>query len=448
MPRDESRLPALQQFHAARQRRIERSFPKQGNLHIVRLAKGEGVVEAVARYRASGLVQFAEPDYMVSAAALPSDPRFQDGTQWGLNNYGQSGGMPGADVDAPEAWDVYRAASNVIVAIVDSGIRHTHEDLAGNLWKNPADGTHGFNALTGNHNPWDDYGHGTHVAGIIGAVTDNGKGVAGVAWRVQLMACKFLDTRGDGFNSDAVTCIDFARTNGAHVINLSWGSTVYSQAVSNAIWFARSEGILFAAAAGNDSHNTDAIPFLPAGYALDNIVAVGASTRTDGVWSSSNYGANSVDLFAPGAAIYSTTAASDAAYESKNGSSMASAFVAGTMALLRAESPSAPGTELIARLLAAVDVAPAFAGKCVTGGRLNMRKLLDRPRVTVTSQAWPVELRVNGVTGHSYVLSASTNLTAWTALQTNIAGTDGGWVFTDDAATNFTRRFYRAAPRP
>lgn len=449
MPRDESRLPALQQFHAARQRRIERAFPQQGNLQIVRLAEGEQVAEAVARYRASGLVGFAEPDYVVSAAAtLPNDPRFQDGTQWGLNNYGQNGGLPDADVDAPEAWDVYRAASNVVVAIVDSGIRYTHEDLAGNLWTNQTDGTHGFNARTGDHDPWDENGHGTHLAGIIGAVTDNARGVAGVAWRVRMMGCKFLDAAGNGFNSDAVACIEFARTNGADVINMSWGGTDFSAAVSNAIWFARADGIVVVAAAGNNAGNIDAIPFYPASLALDNLVTVGASTRLDGVWNLSNYGANSVDLFAPGAAIFSTTATGDAAYGSLNGSSMASAYVAGALALLRAESPAATGTEPIARLLAAVDHAPAFTGKCVTGGRLNLRKVLDRPRVTVTPNVWPIELRINGVTGHGYVLSASTNLVEWTALRTNVAGPDGGWEFADGAATNFTRRFYRAYPRP
>lgn len=415
----------------------------------MRLAEGERVAEAAARYRSSGLVRFAEPDYVVSAAAtLPNDPQFQNGTQWALNNYGQNGGLPGADVDAPAAWDVQRTASNVIVAIVDSGIRHTHEDLAGNVWTNPADGTPGFNALTGNHDPWDDNGHGTHLAGIIGAVTDNAKGVAGVAWRVKLMACKFLDAGGFGFNSDAVACIEFARTNGAHVINLSWGGSDYSEAVSNAIWFARADGILVVAAAGNNTHNTDVVPYYPAGITLDNLVAVGASTRLDGARTSSNFGANSVDLFAPGEAIYSTLPSSDTDYGSRHGTSQATAFVTGALALLRAESPTAPGTQLIARLLAAVDSAPAFAGKCVSGGRLNLRRILDRPRVVLLPRTWPVEIRVEGVASHSYVLAASSNLTSWTALQTNVSSGDGGWTYTDNASTNFPHRFYRAVPRP
>jgi subtilisin family serine protease len=269
-----------------------------------------------------------------------------------------------------------------------------------------------------------------------------------VAWRVQLMACKFLDANGDGFNSDAVACIEFARTNGAHVINLSWGDAAFSEAVSNAIWFARADGILVVAAAGNNARNTDVIPYYPASIALDNLVAVGASTRLDGTRTSSNFGAGSVDLFAPGEAIYSTVAASDTAYESRNGSSMATAFVAGALALLRAESPTAPGTQLIARLLAATDPAPAFAGKCVSGGRLNLRKIFDRPRVALLPGDWPVEIRVEGVASHSYVLSASSNLTSWTALQTNVASGDGGWTYTDNASTNFPHRFYRAAPRP
>ncbi|MCW5552862.1 MAG: S8 family serine peptidase [Verrucomicrobiae bacterium] len=449
LPRDASRLDALAQLHAAHQHRVVRSLPEPSHVQVVQLADGETVPVAVARYQASGLVLFAEPDYAVSAAStLPNDPRFQDGTQWWLNNYGQNGGLPDADIDAPEAWDIVRNASNVIVAIVDSGIRHTHEDLAANLWTNPLDGTHGFNALTGNHDPWDDNGHGSHLAGIIGAVTDNAKGVAGLAWRVRLMACKFLDAAGNGFNSDAMASIEFARTNGAHIINLSWGGSEFSAIVSNVIWSARADGILFTAAAGNNAQNTDVLPFYPASLALDNLVAVGASTRTDASWSFSNYGATNVALFAPGAAIYSTGFTNDFHYASRNGTSMAAAVVAGALALLREQHPQAPAPQLIERLLTSVDALPAFAGRCRSGGRLNVRKAVDRPAIAVIPEVWPVQLRITGVPGHRYLLTASTNLNAWTALRTNFADFNGDWVYEDHTSTNTPLRFYQALPGP
>ncbi len=450
MPRPEVAVDTLREFHTAQQTRVLRTFPRVGYMQVLELPEGDSVPEAVARYQQSGLVEFAEADYRVSAAAtLPDDPRFLDGTLWALNNYGQNAGVPDADVDAPEAWDVLHSASNVIVAIVDSGIRYTHEDLVTNLWRHPLDGSAGLNALNGTTNVWDDFGHGTHLAGIIGAAGNNGKGVVGVTWRIQMMACKFLDNRGDGSNSDAVTCIEFARSNGATVINLSWGGNAFSAAVSNTIRAAQSDGILFTAAAGNNARNNDLTPFYPANLALNNLVSVGASTRQDGVWSVSSYGAGSVHLFAPGATIFSTTFSSDSSYGNMNGSSMATAYVSGALALLRQQSPAAPFDELVGRLFSAVDRPPAFAGKCVTGGRLNLLKALDRVSVTAVAEPpLPMQLHLNGVPNHSYVLLASTNLSHWTALATNTAGPEGVWSFTDLQSTNLPQRFYRGIPAP
>lgn len=449
VPRNEDCLPALRQDYVARGREVLRTFPRLGGLQIVGLADNETVSEALAACQTNGCIAWAEPDYAVTAAAvLPSDAYFQNGTQWWLNNYGQNGGVPDADLDAPEAWDVLHTASNVVVAIVDSGVRPTHEDLAENLWHNPMDGTPGLNALTGQHDPWDENGHGTHLAGIIGAVTDNARGIAGVAWRTRLMACKFLDSTGNGYNSDAIACIEFARSNGAHIINLSWGGSDFSAAVSNALWAAQTDGILVVAAAGNNAANMDLVPYYPASIALDNIVAVGASTRTDERWGFSNYGATNVDLFAPGASVYSTAQSGDAVYESRNGSSMAAACVAGSLALMRQQWPESSPGELIARLMMAVDPKPAFAGKCVTGGRLNLRRALDQPAIAVSTSNRLAQVRVTGVPGHRYLIAASTNLSVWGAVQTNTTGADGRWFFLDTASTNVPAQFYRAHPGP
>jgi subtilisin family serine protease len=150
-----------------------------------------------------------------------------------LNNTGQNGGTPNADIDAPEGWDVLTSASNIVVAVLDTGVRYTHEDLADNMWSNPADGSHGTNALAGTTDPSDDSGHGTMIAGILGAVGNNGKGVTGVAWRVQIMACKCFNNFGVGSISSAVACLDYSRVHGARIINASWGFT-NSLALSNA----------------------------------------------------------------------------------------------------------------------------------------------------------------------------------------------------------------------
>ncbi len=454
MPRAGVGLDELGKFHVAQHARVLRQFPRVGNLQVIELPEGAGVPDAVVRYQHSGFIEFAEPDFRVSAAAtFPDDPRFVDGTLWALENTGQNSGLADADTDAPEAWDILRAATNVIVAIVDSGVRYTHEDLAQNLWRNPFDGSHGLNAINGTTNVLDDYGHGTHLAGIIGAAGNNGKGVTGVAWSAQIMACKFLDSNGDGFSSDAVTCIEFARNHGATVINLSWGGTALSSAVSNAIFAAQSDGIVFAAAAGNDARDNDVTPYYPASIKLPNIVSVGASTRQDNPWTTptigSNFGRNSVDLFAPGVSIFSTLESNDSAYGNMNGSSMATAYVSGALALLREPWPSASFGDLVSRLLSAVDQRPAFAGKCVTGGRLNLLKALDRVSVAATGEpTLPIQLQLRGVPEHSYILFASTNLAAWTPIATNITAPDGLWLFTDIQSTNLPRRFYCGKPGP
>lgn len=449
MPDWSQKLPEIEALHRLRGRQVIRVFPRLGHLHVLRLAARDTVPDAVAEVRSLPGVAWAEPDWVVTAAGvLPNDPYFQNGTQWALNNYGQSGGVADADLDAPEGWDIVATASNVVVGVVDSGIRTSHEDLSENLWRNPVDGTPGFNALTGQHDPWDENGHGTHLAGIIAALANNQRGMAGVAWRARLMACKFMDALGNGYTSDAISCLEFARSNGVHIINLSWGGTPFSLSLSNALWAAQAEGILLVAAAGNNASNNDLVPFYPASLLLENLVAVAASTRTDDRWTFSNYGAASVDLFAPGAAIYSSASGGDSAYESRNGSSMAAAHVTGALALMRQQSPGSTPGEILAGLRRAVDSKSAFVDKCRTGGRLNLRKALDWPSLSLISTNRMAQIQVAGAAGHPYVVAASTNLTEWVILQTNLAGAGGQWLFTDSDSTNIPGRFYRAHPGP
>ncbi|HMJ66663.1 MAG TPA: S8 family peptidase, partial [Candidatus Binatia bacterium] len=373
---------------------VHRRYAGIGGLEALDLPAPLNVEAVVARYRASPLVEYAEPDSFVRGMYTPNDPRFGDGSLWNFYNPGTLGGSVDADVDAPEAWDIQRDASGVIVAVIDTGVRYTHEDLAANMWRNPIEvpgnrvdednngyfsDVYGINAMNGLGNPMDDHGHGTHVAGIIGAVGDNSIGCVGVALRVQIMALKFLGTNMYGTISDAIECIDYARLKGARVINASWGdyNDFASQALRDAIAAARDAGIIFVAAAGNETGNNDTRPFYPASYDVDNIISVAATTRADDLAGFSCFGARTVHLAAPGVEVYSTWGASDAAYRNYSGTSMAAPHVAGACALVWARFPSLTYREVIQRVLGSVDPLPSLAGKTVTGGRLNLYKALS-----------------------------------------------------------------------
>jgi PKD repeat protein len=363
-------------------------FPAVGKLHVI---KGAGDLTAstlVHLYEASGLVQYAEPDFYVQALNgrqdsvpapnSPDDPYYIAGGLWNLKNTGQDGGTPGADIHAWEAWHTTTSASNVIVGVVDTGVRYTHQDLAANIWANLADGTYGTNTVAGNTDPDDDYGHGTHVSGVIGAAGNNGVGVVGVCWDVQIMALKFLDSSATGTISGAIACLDYARTHGASVINASWGWTDWnSQSLHDAIASLGEADIVFVAAAGNSAADNDTTPLYPASFRdLDNVIAVAATDNNDLLASYSDYGPASVDLGAPGTSVLSCDNASDEAYSSESGTSFACAHVSGAVALLRGYFPGENHKQIIQRLLQGTDPLPSLAGKTITGGRLDVAKAL------------------------------------------------------------------------
>ena len=441
---------ALADFHAAQKIEVLQSFEEIGRLQILRVPESETVPGLIAKYQQSGLVEFAEPDFAGIVFATPNDPKFVDGTLWGLNNTGQNSGTAGADIDAPEAWDVLTSASNIVVAVVDTGVRYTHEDLAANMWINPNDGSHGTNALAGTNDPSDDSGHGTMIAGILGAVGNNGKGVTGVAWQVQIMACKCFNNFGIGNISSAVACLDYARVNGARIINASWGFT-NSLALSNAFDSVRNAGIIVVAAAGNSSTNIDVAPTYPASYDFDNVVSVAYTDRNDVLGTNSNYGAMSVDLAAPGEQIYSTFGATDSFYYSNTGSSFAAAYVTGAFALMLAKYPTETHPQIIARVLSATDPLPALAGKCVTGGRLNLRKALSPPINLTTIQAvggGPFQFRVSAGPNRMCVIQLSSNLASWSPIFTNMPPTSGTFDFTDEQPASPAPRFFRVVSDP
>ena len=344
-------------------------------------------------FRASPFFDYVEPDHPVRGAYTPNDPSFRNGRLWSLDNTGLNGAAVGADIDAPEAWDIQRDAGGIIVAVIDSGVRYTHTDLNANMWRNSAevpgngkdddrngyvDDRFGINALANSGNPADGHGHGTHVAGIIGAVADNGIGIAGVAFRVQIMALRFEDAQMRGMASDAIECIDYARRYGARIINASWADPVDydSDALRDAIAAARDAGIIFVTAASNEGKNNDDEAVYPGNFNLDNIVSVAATDWNDELALWSNYGYRTVQLAAPGQTIYSTWAASDTSYKELSGTSMAAPHVAGACALVWARFPWLNYREVIDRVLRTVDPLPSLAGRVATGGRLNLRRAL------------------------------------------------------------------------
>ncbi|HEU4753076.1 MAG TPA: S8 family serine peptidase [Armatimonadota bacterium] len=318
-------------------------------------------------------VRVAEPDYLLHAAAVPNDPRFA--SLWGMRNTGQTGGVSGADIDAVHAWDVTTGSGQVIVGIIDTGVDYNHPDLAANILRDGSGHVVGYDYANNDSDPMDDNEHGTHVAGTIGAVGNNGIGVIGVCPNVKLMPLKFLDASGSGATSDAIKCIDYAIAHGAKILNNSWGGGGESQLLKEAINRARAAGILFVAAAGNESSNNDLTPSYPAAYTsqLDNILTVAATDDRDQVASFSNYGAATVDLAAPGVSILSTTP--NNTYSTFSGTSMATPMVSGAAALLLSRYPDLTLAQLKTRLLANTDQPAGVVGKVRTG-RLDLYRAL------------------------------------------------------------------------
>jgi subtilisin family serine protease len=333
------------------------------------------------------LIRYAEPDFIMSANAQPNDSTFAN--LWGLHNTGQSNGVVDADIDAPEAWELTTGSRTIKVAVIDSGIDPTHPDLLANIWRNPKEisGNHkdddgngyiddvwGWNFVGDNANPHDDNSHGTHCAGTIGAVGNNGLGVAGVCWQVSLVALKFLDSSGHGPTSDAAEAVSYATSIGVNLTSNSYSGNAYSQAMVDAIEEANAAGILFVSAAGNDGSYLEFYPAYPASYVSTNLISVAASTRKDELADFSNYGETSTDLAAPGDEVYSTLPGGGYGY--KSGTSMACPHVAGACALLMAYRPSLSHLQVRDLILKSGDHLPALVGNTATASRLNLYNAL------------------------------------------------------------------------
>lgn len=362
-----------------------------------------------AEYAAmSEFVEYAQPNYRIelerpeyrevrrddatrdAPVGAPNDPMFAD--QWALSNSGQNGGKANADIAAAKAWQKSRGSDDVVVAVLDTGVDYTHSDLAPNIWFRPDNipayvdnelGTfndrRGFNAQDNLSDPMDDNGHGTHCAGVIGAKGNNEIGITGINWDVQIMPLKFLGRGGFGTTKDAIEAINYAvdrKKKGVNVriISASWGSTQYSKALEDAIRAAGDEGILFVAAAGNNSTDNDKRKHYPSNYDLPNVISVAALDNADLLATFSNFGAKTVHVAAPGKEIVSTWL--NDGYREASGTSMATPHVAGIAALILATEPDITVKDLRDRILKSYDPLDILNGRIFSAGRVNAAKAL------------------------------------------------------------------------
>jgi subtilisin family serine protease len=380
----------LRAAHATIGARVVEEFPALGWQRVA-LPKGASVEEAIKFYERTPGVAAAQPNYVYRIDNTPNDARYAE-------LYGMT------KIAAPSAWDLSTGSASVVVAVIDTGIKYTHEDLSPNVWTNPGeiagngidddgdgfvDDVHGWDFDHNDADPDDDNGHGTHCAGTIGAVGDNALGVVGVNWDVRLLAVKTHDSAGNSTSAKVIAAFNYvtmlkARGVNVRVTSNSWGGApeapAFDQALSDAVAAAGAANILNVFAAGNANTDTDAQPFYPASYKVPNLVAVAASDQNDDRASFSNFGATSVDLAAPGVNILSTSrSGAPNNYVTLSGTSMAAPHVAGAAALLAAYQPSLSAASLKATLLGTVDQLARWSGKTVTGGRLNVARALQAP---------------------------------------------------------------------
>jgi subtilisin family serine protease len=341
---------------------------------VLDLPSGVSVTDAVEEARSLPSVLYAEPNYSIANAASPNDPLFDEMWSLGLGN--DEGFNSG--IDTPRVWNLTTGSSDVTVAVVDSGIESAHPDLAPNMWANPAevpsngadddhngmiDDITGWDWVAGDNAPEDELGHGTQVAGIIGARGNNNAGVAGVSWDVRLMSLRVLDAAGSGWTSDVADAFTYAGRMGADVVNASLAGPDFSEAMLAAI--AGAPDTLFVVAAGNASINVDQKPSYPCSFPLANIICVGATGQSQQLSAYSNFGTTAVDLAAPGDAILSTWPGGT--YNEGWGTSFASPHVAGVAGLLKARHPEATASDLKNAILAGTDGLPSLVGRTAAG---------------------------------------------------------------------------------
>ncbi|MBI2605861.1 MAG: S8 family serine peptidase [Deltaproteobacteria bacterium] len=386
--------------------RVKRFHSRFRDFEHLILAPGTDLGRAARNLQSNSAVAYVQPNYILyiqpvlnrnEAAAygwrhLPANrfpvPRLEEGERPAIAPKPAEVNPPVADPDldqsygiskigAKKAWTASRGSQHIVVGVIDTGVDYNHQDLSFNMWRNPdpnAKDIVGWDFIHNDNLPFDDHNHGSHCSGVIGAVGGNGVGISGVNQRVSIMALKFLSAEGSGETVDAVKAIDYAIGHGANVLSNSWGGGADedNKMLEEAILRADKAGILFVAAAGNNSGDNDTDPMYPAGFQTPNMIAVAATDAQDRRAFFSNYGVKTVHLGAPGVNVYSTVAGNR--YAKMSGTSMACPHVAGAAALLWSTNPRLSHKEVKAALLAGVDRIPAMEGKTITGGRLNIAR--------------------------------------------------------------------------
>ena len=375
----------LQSNGARRVRRLR----GQSKTELLRLIPGSDP-EAIANIlRSSQLVDFAEPNYLITADQItPNDPRFTE--QWALKNTVSSNGPFSSDINASQAWEGTTGSRRTVIAVLDSGIDFTHPDLRNNEWTNSlerANNTiddddngfvndlHGWDFVTDTNEIKDEQGHGTGVAGIVDAQGNNATGITGVMWRAGLMSVRVLDSTGTGDIARAVEAIDYAVNNGAQVINCSWGTDDSSIALLEAINWASRKGVVVVTSAGNNSRDVETAPRFPASFDLNNLISVASTDNNDVLTSFSNFGATHVTVAAPGINILTTKNGGD--YQTVSGSSASAPFVTGVAGLVKTLRPWLSADLTRAAILRSSRQVPALSGKVASGGVINASGALN-----------------------------------------------------------------------
>jgi subtilisin family serine protease len=401
------------------------------------------ILNAVEAFENNPYVEYAEPNYLGQGCLMPNDPSFN--VQWGLHNTGQTGGTSDADIDGPEAWDIKQGSSNVIIAIVDTGIDYNHVDLNANMWQNPGeipnnnqdddsngfiDDYYGWDFPNNHKNPMDNAGHGTHCAGIAGARSNNNVGIAGAIWNVKLMAVKVAQCSGGGCfdETDCGNGITYAADNGAHIISMSWAFNWNPQVIEDAVDYAYGLGCFMVAAIGNYGSSTN---YWPASY--NKVMAVGASDHKDNRCTWSNWGSH-INVLAPGGRsttsqgsgpdIYSTLPGDTYGYYW--GTSMSTPLVAGLGGLLKAQDLTRTGSEIWTIIVNTCDDMGAPGWDQYTGmGRINAYTAL---------YGAPYKPTVNGPSNGKVDDTLTYTAITWDPNGENIYywfdwgdGTDSGW---------------------
>ncbi|MCO4793364.1 MAG: S8 family serine peptidase [Bacteriovoracaceae bacterium] len=390
-----------------------------GNYAVVKSLGNKSSFETLSVLNSNENIEYAEPNFVYSIVKpieeltldsmikpaypdseykyTPNDPKF--GQLWGLKNTGDnepggSTGVAGADVNAVKAWGLTTGSRDVTIAVIDTGIDYNHPDLKDNMWTNTAelngtagvdddgngfvDDVYGYDFANNDGDPLDGHSHGTHCAGTIGAVHNNGLGVAGVMKDVRIMGIKFLTDSGSGTTEHAIKAIDYATKMNVDLMSNSWGGGGRSQALEDAIQRAADAGIVFTAAAGNSSTNNDSRPHYPSNYDVKNVVSVAALTAQNDLASFSCYGRSTVHIAAPGHKILSTVKNND--YKVYSGTSMATPHVSGVVGLLIAQEGRMDLESFRERLLATSVPVGALRGKTINGGRIDAYNLLTDSR--------------------------------------------------------------------